>query len=431
MESEKVIFYGTLPLIFLLTTVLISSVRLIKKVFKASDHQKLTLFYLLTWISVPTYIYYFTGLRPEIFLLILGSMCAYFSCRESFVYGRFEKIFNPILLGFLVGIGIATKVTFLSFLGLFLLINGPLRKLLFFATIPPTFVLFTWPIKDQYANFFSWIKDILSHTGSYGTGPAGLPGLSLLFEHSKIMLSSYFLLFVLIFFVFSFLLSRFSIRNFFRDRETRTIFVFMAIMLVQLSMSMKHPNIRYFLPAMTLLPWMVVFSFNSVKRSIFQKFHLILFSILIPVSIGQLILQFQPEIRESAEIAKIETIAKKDGCYVFELNGGGIGTALAFGNIWAAYAHNSSLAIVHRQRMISGVYSGSITDPGNTYIFQDQDYKNILSKGCLMVMSRTDRKSVFGLDVSPIFQGQYFRAFNVEQAVATSNSRQIRAPKKM
>lgn len=430
-ESEKVLFYGIVSLILILMIVLIFSVHLIKKIFSNTNYQRLGFFYLLTWIAVPSLMYYLTGLKPEIFLIILASMCGYLACREAFSYGRFEKFLNPILLGFLVGLGIATKVTFLSFLGLFILLRGSIRKALFLVMIPPSFVLFTWPIKDQYAHLFSWLKNILTHTGSYGTGDAGLPSVSLLFSNFNQMISSHFILFMLILVVCCFLLSRYSIRSFFKDQESKIVYVFMAIMLVQFSMTIKHPSIRYFLPALALLPWMVVFSLNSINAKIFDRFYVILFLILVPVSISKSIVQFQPEIKESAEIANIEALAKKDGCFLYEVNGGGLGTALAIGNIWAAYEYNMNIASAHQQRMISGVYSDSVTNAGNTYTFENQDYEKILSEGCLIIFSKAKRDSIFGLNVSPVFQGQYVSAFNVERTKVSSGTEPSRDREKM
>ena len=272
LESEKILFIAIIPVILLMTFFLIASFRFVQKI--SDDHKMAGLFYVLTWFAVPGYIYYLIGLRPEIFMLTIGAICAYLICRDVYSYGLLEKIINPFILGAVIGLGLAIKFIFAPFILLFILMKGFFRKIIFLVCIPISFVFFTLPIQNQYSSLFNWLAPLLSLEGQIDFWSWLLPDQPLLFKNFFSLITTHFALTALVLLSFSILISSYSFRHVLRDRKTRLVFVFIGITVLQFIVALKRANINYFLPAMSLLPWMIVFSVNKIKPKVFDRVYI-------------------------------------------------------------------------------------------------------------------------------------------------------------
>lgn len=78
-----------------------------------------------------------------------------------------------LAFGFVIGFGIAAKITFFPIAVLLLIALPRIKhKLVGVAASVLGFVIFTLPIIRMYRVFFDWIYKLLTHSGHYGTGPS-------------------------------------------------------------------------------------------------------------------------------------------------------------------------------------------------------------------------------------------------------------------
>ena len=85
-----------------------------------------------------------------------------------------EKIRATLFLGFICGLGLATKFTFLPILFCALIILSWRLKLLFTLVSLLSFCLWTLPIIHLYPDLWAWVKGIATHTGVYGNENQGI-----------------------------------------------------------------------------------------------------------------------------------------------------------------------------------------------------------------------------------------------------------------
>jgi Glycosyltransferase family 87 len=85
---------------------------------------------------------------------------------------------DAVLLGGLLGLGIATKLTVIPF-GVLLLVPRRLgHKIAAIAAAGVALLIATIPIWSRFDAISSWISALALHSGRYGSGPRGLPALA-------------------------------------------------------------------------------------------------------------------------------------------------------------------------------------------------------------------------------------------------------------
>jgi hypothetical protein len=95
-----------------------------------------------------------------------------------------------VCLGVLVGLGLATKVTYLPvLLVIALLPTMHLQLIMVLVTIATGFVC-TLPIAYRYGDVISWLLSIFLHTGNYGYGEAGIINLETVLPNVVTMLKA-------------------------------------------------------------------------------------------------------------------------------------------------------------------------------------------------------------------------------------------------
>lgn len=81
---------------------------------------------------------------------------------------------STILWGFVCGLGVAVKITFIPLLAIPLIILSWKNRFLFIAVFIASFVVWTVPILSVYPVLWEWIVRILTHTGNLGYGDSGI-----------------------------------------------------------------------------------------------------------------------------------------------------------------------------------------------------------------------------------------------------------------
>lgn len=94
-----------------------------------------------------------------------------------------------LALGIMVGLGIADKLTFAPFalIPLFIL-PGWRYKLRFVVVSVISFFVFAFPIALHSRDFYNWVKNIITHTGSYGGGDLGFVHFNVFIYNIKLLI---------------------------------------------------------------------------------------------------------------------------------------------------------------------------------------------------------------------------------------------------
>jgi hypothetical protein len=162
-----------------------------------------------------------------------------------------------LALGFVIGFGIAAKITFFPIAVLLLIALPRIKyKLLGVATAVLSFVIFTLPIIRMYRVFFDWIYKLLVHSGHYGTGPSRFISINKYIKnlHALIKDNPFFsivLILSLVILAAAFLLPglrKISLSN----RHFRLLAGAAAAQAVGLIMVSKHSANHYLLPELCL-----------------------------------------------------------------------------------------------------------------------------------------------------------------------------------
>lgn len=212
----------------------------------------------LSPLLLPPSWYYLTRVTPEIFIVATALLIAAVLTRGLSVSSRLSwKACSA--LGLLIGLGIASKISFAPLLLLLLLAQGWRAGLAGGIATTAAFTLVTIPIWSQYGRLFSWLLGIFRHTDNYGLGAPGFIGgkehlllnLSYLMENCR----GYFLLGAyLVAASLPWLLYR---RN--PNSRARLWHLSLAGLIIAtlLFMVLKQVATRYLLPAIAIWAWIL------------------------------------------------------------------------------------------------------------------------------------------------------------------------------
>jgi len=80
-----------------------------------------------------------------------------------------------ILFALIIGLGIATKITFAPLAVIpFMLLPGFKKKVVFSFLTLFSFAIFALPIFNRWGYFTHWIRNLFNHSGQYGSGPSNI-----------------------------------------------------------------------------------------------------------------------------------------------------------------------------------------------------------------------------------------------------------------
>ncbi len=215
--------------------------------------------------------------------------------------------------GLAVGIGFSLKMTFLPFLilPLFLIkdLTGKL-KYLFYAVV--SFGLLSLPVIFQLNRFWNWFTGLFLHSGTYQGGAKTVINGAMFFKNLKeLFVSKHNFFFALLLLAIFFLLT-------FIVRKGKSVLKRIDLGLItalagMIFITSKHFEIRYFVPALLLFPFLLILLREHALQYINNKYLNLLMSLLLVVIIGYQIKQEIPYIRivsksvSSQMAARIET----------------------------------------------------------------------------------------------------------------------------
>ena len=164
-------------------------------------------------------------------------------------------------LGLMLGLGLAVKVTFAPMvLVLLLLKRGQRRYAIGWIII--SFGILTAIASPQAARFFSWLSNIISHSGIHGSGQASVLNLSSIPANAfnlwvwfPFFCAALFCSIVILIFLW---LTKSSIK-------TKAAWLLVLIALLQSVLILKHPGAHYMVPVLPIAFVLVAWVYTNVK----------------------------------------------------------------------------------------------------------------------------------------------------------------------
>jgi len=158
-----------------------------------------------------------------------------------------------IAAGAVLGVGIATKANFFTVGLLVFLFPGWKQKARFAGACGATFLVLLAPIMTELGQMYEWFVNMATHSGHYGEGEAGLPGLSEYVANlwrfaANERFLGWFTLFYIVVIAAMFLTGR--IRSSEQTRAGQRLLILgVAVILFHALVTAKHYNYHYVLPA--------------------------------------------------------------------------------------------------------------------------------------------------------------------------------------
>ncbi|MEA2205890.1 MAG: hypothetical protein QOE77_2666 [Blastocatellia bacterium] len=195
------------------------------------------------------------GVRPEplfvslsiIFsVLILLSLTSHASTRTRAL---------SIAFGVLAGLGMAAKINFLPLLLIPLVILSSWKwRIIYAVTAGLSFFFFILPIlaPSHLMRFFGFAVGISTHTGRYGTGPAGIVNPREFVRNALSLMATDWLFFLIIAASVVLLLAKFG-RTRLSGGRYRVLLAVTLAQVVEFVLVAKHPSSHYLMPALGLV----------------------------------------------------------------------------------------------------------------------------------------------------------------------------------
>jgi hypothetical protein len=197
----------------------------------------------------PTVLSVLPGVNAEIVLIFTALVMQVVLL--SMIDGAGARRAPIVALAAVVGFGIATKITFLPFVIVpVMIIPGWRKKARYVLLALASFVVFTLPIINHYRTVARWLLNILTHTGKYGYGSSGILIIPEYLRTLGNLLAAEPMLAAGIASGLLYAAWNWRCR---RDNTLRIIAAIALAQLAQLLMVAKHPEQRYLIPALSFV----------------------------------------------------------------------------------------------------------------------------------------------------------------------------------
>jgi len=224
---------------------------------------------ILSVLSLRSYSFYnfilpvIANVSPEPLMISVTCLFNLYFLKLYFRKEHHEEIHIAIILGFICGFGIATRLTFGVFLLIPLIICRGWLKFLFLSITILSCLLWTLPIIHSYAWIWNWIVSLATHQGGYGSGDKGFTNTSLYMDNwinISCVCSS-----LISFSIGALLISLVSIIKNPKSRETFFVWITAFNILLQLALIAKHFDDHYLVASLMLLGPLYVLIYVNVK----------------------------------------------------------------------------------------------------------------------------------------------------------------------
>jgi hypothetical protein len=225
--------------------------------FRVSQNLVVALFMQLTPFTHIITLEVMGRMMPEPLMNIV--VCGWLILMAGLIYGNPDKLNYKrysVLFGFLFGISLADKLTFLPFfmLPLFLLPAWK-NKLRYLFSSVFFFLVFAFPVALKIAAFKKWVTGIFLHTGNYGSGDPGIIKWNEFADHARLQYENTRVLFwvvAVLLFVTLICIVKNRKTGIFKDVKVRTGLALFLVIGFEYLMTAKHFAYHYMVPAILL-----------------------------------------------------------------------------------------------------------------------------------------------------------------------------------
>jgi hypothetical protein len=282
---------------------------------------------------------------PEPLLLIIGFWFSYLLL-YFFITQKTAGIKAVFLFSLLTGFSAALKINSLPLAVIPLILLSKKNVFRYLVLSFTFFIIFTLPAVSLYPQMFVWFKNMVIHTGNYGTGAAGFVSLPLFLNNlSNILLTQPFLLLIL-------LVNLILLIRFYKPRLAlnwyKYIFGITLYFVLQLLLISKHFNFRYLVPPASLFGFMAVILFYIRKSARAVLLGLVILVSLVNFNVAlQSVITVNPDWYEQQAIQKLINQKYKDGQVFYYYGSSSPAFALKYANDNAGRIYTDKLAALY------------------------------------------------------------------------------------
>jgi hypothetical protein len=264
---------------------------------------------------------------------------------------RGERRRDPLVLGGIVGLGLATKLTLAPLLLFVFLLRSLKARILFLACCFCSFIVWTAPIARSYKRFLGWAVGLAVHADRHGEGAVGLPTWAHLAGAAHRLITTY--AFELSVAAAGAITGLAILRR--APARARFLLVSFFAVAAQLAITIKHPAPHYMIPAVlvtAIMAGLVAVVLGERKPSYAVAFTAGLALLCIP-AIASNVRYFVSELpaayaQENGHIRAIrEQAGRQCGTLVYHDDNSDQLFALRFGNNFAGGAFGAVLQHRH------------------------------------------------------------------------------------
>jgi hypothetical protein len=207
--------------------------------------------------------------------LMLSIICVWVMLIISLVYEKEpakQYTRYGFAFGILFGLSLADKLTLMPFALIPLsLLPDWKSKAAFTGTSVVSFFIFAFPILFKYRSFSTWVKNLIIHTGAYGSGDVGIFHPKEFIEHLKLQLHNTpllwasLLLLVLSLLIYVFFTGRGKKRE---SWKVRLSVATICLIMLQYFITSKQFSYHYMLPGILLTLPMLILSGTMLKQAV-------------------------------------------------------------------------------------------------------------------------------------------------------------------
>ncbi len=419
---------------------------------------------------------------PEPFLVFSALLFIMVLIPEIFVDAAESSnkadIIRPLLAGGVLGLGLATKVTFFPLLLFLFIFEGAKKRVLVIFSCTFSFIFFTLPIYPRYMKMLEWFRDIIIHKGFYGEGPIGLPEMGIFLANVKsLFLEEPFLIIFFALYSLGLILikndvpietfsvseelkskrssnsrlrghdkrkgkgvpgkadryGRFTIEAASRSKINKLLRIGCLVILAQIIVTAKHPRVHYLLPSMvvtSIIDAALIYRFfnngehaysSGYKHKLFQIILIIVFAAAFAYNVINVNAWIQEEkgraLATNKLLAKVSNFRQQ---YKIGFYGSSLPQyALTFGNMFACNHYGTEIQLAYPETIYYQVWQ-NVFHTAEGRIIDSRFVQTLLDRGDIFIMvGNPDYLKISdGLIVDPLFLDRdegIFRLIGIRQ----------------
>lgn len=174
---------------------------------------------------------------------------------------KINDLTYSILAGIIIGLFIATKITFAPLFFLAIIMLDKYRNIAVFLSITAiSFVIGVLPVIERISYFQKFALNVATRDGVYGSGKIEIFNPASFFRNMAELLSTeWAFTIIFIFAIITLIINIFKHKKkFFKDKERKLLLAITTSLLVQLIMVSKNGGMRYMAPSLLLLSFAMV-----------------------------------------------------------------------------------------------------------------------------------------------------------------------------